>query len=962
MRFSCLSVALLLLTSLPTLHAQPNPSHAPGESATAAPKYAAPELSLSNNGLVIDAGAAGTFTLPVPGLRIGATDYSGEQPAFELKDGTLIAKYPSGAELQMTVANKDKTAAVSFTGVPAGAKAFVFQMHVPIRYSTGGKFVLGKKPPLAFPETKQAQIIGDGWAESFTLADPAGGGFRITTPGDYQQVQDNRLFNWPVFVHIYNYTFASQAGKNSFTFIFGPPDIATAAPLAVASEKSPRSGVIVDRYGQSKKKAYPWKVKNDEELKADIEKEKSAQTKGGPELDRYGGLAGSGEKYRLKTTGFFHVGKARDRQVLVTPQGNMFFQLGVCGIAITDDLTAVKGRENIYEWLPTANDEQFKTAWRNSRPDWGVFSFYVANWIRKYGRPFTLEEWSAQAIGRLRGWGFNSSGAFSQNSEAMKNLNFPTVAFLSLGADDGVKILPERIGTAELMDPFVPGTEEALDRKFAKGVAARANDPLLIGYFLGNEQHFETLPKKIPTYRASQVAAKGRLVQILHEKYRDIAKFNAAWKPAKPFESFELLNEEPLFARTEAGLADMQEFYKLYMDSYYSMVNRVFRKHDPNHLLIGSRLTPGTANNEVAVRAGGKYLDVVSVNYYTYPIEAGFLKQVHEWSGGRPIILSEWHYSSADQGLGAAKEVKDQKERGLGYRNYVEQSAALPFVVGSQWFIYGDQSITGRFFEGFNGEGTNTGLIDVVDRPYEELVNAAGETNHRIYDVVTGKVPAFAFQDRRFAGKGEGGGKKIVAIPKALPGLKFYASTTNWPGRPAEAIESSGLVVGTANAKLRGDFRLCWDETNLHFLIQVKDPTPQMNDKQAGQLWGADAIELFIGAQSLNQGGSIIFSDRQVLLGVGKEPKVHVADHPEESQEYKILVNKEVSGEGYVVQVSIPWKVLGIEPKPGAELLFDVAIDNSDDGYSRKQQLVWNGTAKNSGDRGAWGRARIVEN
>ncbi|MFA6287725.1 MAG: hypothetical protein WC661_10110 [Opitutaceae bacterium] len=44
------------------------------------------------------------------------------------------------------------------------------------------------------------------------------------------------------------------------------------------------------------------------------------------------------------------------------------------------------------------------------------------------------------------------------------------------------------------------------------------------------------------------------------------------------------------------------------------------------------------------------------------------------------------------------------------------------------------------------------------------------------------------------------------------------------------------------------------------------------------------------------------------------------------------------------------------------ELLFDVVIDNSDDGDFRLQQLVWSGTGKNSGDRGAWGRARLVEN
>lgn len=921
-------------------------------------KSAAPSLAATDKGVSISSDA-GKFTIPIPGLLMGEKDYQGEKAAVEQEGtDTLVARYPSGAELRMKVSDADKTVQYSFTGIPEGARGFTFLTPIPIAFNGGGRFGIGDKPLAEFPAEKGKQIVGDGWARSFTVISPAGDGFKLSLPGEYQQVQDNRFFGWPVFMHIANFLFKNQAGKTSFAFTFSGLD---SAPAAERPAEGASRNFLVDRYGQSARKDYPEKVKSDDELKADGVKqlEETAAFQPDPKLDTYGGLAGSGETYNLKKTGFFRTAKAGDRHVLVTPEGNAFFQLAVCGITNTDDYTTVRGREKVYEWIPP-QDDMYKGVWRPNTP--GAASFYIANWIRKFGKPYDKEEWVTQAVKRLKSWGFNSAGAFSGAPAAFDALNFPNVSFLPLAAGDGIAHLPDRVGAQSVIDPFVPGTEAALDKRFAEKVAPRAQDPLLIGYFLGNEQHFELLPKMVPAYKASKVAAKARLVEMLKEKYgNDITKFNAAWTPAKPFSDFEAIKEEPLFIRSQAGAADMKAFYELYLEAYFSMVERVFRKHDPNHLLIGSRLTPGTGNNEPAVRISSRYTDVNSINYYSYAIEEGFLKKFHQWSGGKPIIFSEWYYSATDRGLNGGKEVKNQTERAQGYRNYIERAAALPFVVGSQWFIYMDQSITGRFFEGLNGEGANTGLVDVTDRPYRELVEAAKTTNPRVYDIMFGKEKPFAYDDPRFNGKAEGG-TRVVSIPRALPGMKMDGTTTNWPGRPAEPIEASRIVQGPPNPDLRGDFRLCWDDENLYFLIQVKDPTPLKTNKEGDKLWGADGVELFIGEKDIDQPGSLIFSDRQILIGASETPKLHIVDHPEDAKLCQSLVVKDVTGDGYVLQAVFPWKALGITPKAGMELLFDVMIDNSDDGDFRKQQLAWNGTAKNSAARTGWGRAKLIEN
>ena len=117
--------------------------------------------------------------------------------------------------------------------------------------------------------------------------------------------------------------------------------------------------------------------------------------------------------------------------------------------------------------------------------------------------------------------------------------------------------------------------------------------------------------------------------------------------------TFDDLTDAGLPVTTGAAFADMARYTERFIDAYYKMVAHAFRKADSHHLLIGSRWQPGTANSESLVRIAGKYMDVVSVNYYAYAIDKGFLKRLYKWSGEKPFFLSEWHYTSpSDSGLG----------------------------------------------------------------------------------------------------------------------------------------------------------------------------------------------------------------------------------------------------------------------------------------------------------------------
>jgi hypothetical protein len=928
---------------------------------TALPLTAATPLTfaVSNKGMHIRAGELGELILPAPALTTSKDDHKGQSPAVTVENATtLLARYPSGSTLRISINNDEIT--YSYADMPPEAIALRFTTRLPINLNRGGRYVLGDKSG-EFPAAFSNQNIASATASQLDIIHPLGQGLHISTPESYHLLQDNRAWNWNIFAWIYVHNLSARRPSHQFSF-----------KVSLLADQNPVDAslrFLVDRFGQSARVDFPEKVRDERELLTDVDRQHEILgTYTGPELDAYGGILGSREKYGLKKTGYFHTARISQRpdvQVFVTPEGNAFFQLAVCSVTRNNDFTIVKGRERIYEWLPAKDDPVWLTAWYDGNPESGIFSFHIANWIRKYQHPFSQEEWTGQAVKRLRAWGFNSIGpysAFPRILPQLKELQFPTVGQLpTLDRKEGY-YLPDRLGAHYVMDPFAPGIEKALDELFAKTIALDAKNPLIIGYFQGNEQHFEHIPQVVLAYKASEVPAKAGLVASLRHKYNaDITAFNAAWDPPKSIATFDDIGDAQLFIRTDAAARDMREFLQLYLDSYYAMVRRVFKKHSPDHLLLGSRFTPRTANNEDVVRIAGKYNDVVSVNYYTYGIEKPFLRKIHEWSGGLPVILSEWFYSSTERGLGAHTEVANQEERALAYRNYVEQGASLGFVIGSQWFIYFDQVITGRHFEGFNGEAMNTGLVDVADRPYEQLVAAARTSNSRVYDIHFGNEPPFAWDDPRFSGQ-SGGESKVATIPRALPGLRFDTTTTNWPGRPAIQIGTDRLAIGTPNPDFNGDFRLCWDDEFLHMLIEVKDPTPNQNTRPPAKYWKGDCVELFIGSRNPDQGGSLQYSDRQILIGTGRDPGVHILNHPDDGHHCRVQVTRSVSADGYTVRAEIPWEVLGIQPRAEMEFLFDLALVNSDDGEVRLQQLVWNGTEHNAGDRGSWGRARLVVN
>lgn len=106
--------------------------------------------------------------------------------------------------------------------------------------------------------------------------------------------------------------------------------------------------------------------------------------------------------------------------------------------------------------------------------------------------------------------------------------------------------------------------------------------------------------------------------------------------------------------------------------------------------------------------------------------------------------------------------------------------------------------------------------------------------------------------------------------------------------------------------------------------------------------------------------------DRQVLLRAApphaKHANVYVPQG-DAAAGIKSAAVAHVDGKGYVLEAAIPLALLGLSaaPESGRTLRFDLGIDDSADGRIRLRQLMWNGSLRNSKDRGGWGRAVLVK-
>lgn len=711
----------------------------------------------------------------------------------------------------------------------------------------------------------------------------------------------------------------------------------------------------VDRYGQVASAHWPGKVTSDAQLRQD------AKTEGQfyaslprARTDQWGGEQNTRGSLRLTSTGYFHVENAKGRSVLVDPSGNQFFSTGLNVVSVGDTYTQVAGREGLYEQLPPVTGSPLSAGWMNGENQ--NYSFYVANQVRKYGT-WNRDDFWRRSTSRMKAMGFNTIGGFSDQRQNV--VRYPYVAHVDEVPDYWVN---------DIYDIYRPGLQAELDAAMVKQISHLRNDPYLVGYMFFNEINWAKLRTNVSDSLASDTSTKTAFVTMLRTRYRgDVAAFNAAWQTS--FASFDDLLGAQFSPATDAAVADTDAFAETYLDKFYAMFSGAIRRADPHHMVIGDRWFGRTMDDAKLRRqvstAAGKHLDALTYNYYAWDPSMERLAEMYRYSGGKPFIVTEFHFGEPSRGLTfAINMAKDEDEKGRLYRHYVEKMAASGMVVGAHWFEYLDQAATGRWFQGFNGEAGAIGMVDVTDRPYRTLVRHVARTNAAIYDVMNGKQKPYPFTFADW--QTERASDKVTSMPRAsTPPTIDGTLDASWPAGPTLSLGAGDLTDGVAQTGVSGDFRLAWDATNLYLHAAITDPTAMLNDNHGFNIWDGDALELFVGAKNVEQGGGIQVTDNQVIISGQPLDASGKAEYywynGRTSQPAITGVVKPAPG-GYTVEAAIPLKSLGIDPvNPPQQLRFDIGFDDGD-GNSRQRQFLWNGVEANAANREKWGRAWLVTN
>jgi agarase len=326
-----------------------------------------------------------------------------------------------------------------------------------------------------------------------------------------------------------------------------------------------------------------------------------------PGSDRFGGW----QQLTGTKSGFFHTQKIDGRWWLVTPDGNVFFSKGVDNVSYRPEAAS------------------------SPKP------------------PANPEEWATSAARQLRGWNFNTVGAWSAPELYQKGIAYTPVIDMAASVQRDLWL------KGGVVDYFSPQFRDAVERVAARACAPHASDPWLLGYFTDNELRW---------------GKDWRSKDSLLESYLRMPAGSAGLARASVF--VKALDHD-------ATEVDRLTFAGLVAAEYARVTTEAIHRHDPNHLVLGCRFAsyPGDA----VIVAVGLYFDMISLHSYaaTAPIDP--LQRITRLTG-KPTMVTEFSFKAMDSGLpntkGGGKPVATQSDRANGFTHYVEALAAVPGVVG----------------------------------------------------------------------------------------------------------------------------------------------------------------------------------------------------------------------------------------------------------------------------------------
>lgn len=412
----------------------------------------------------------------------------------------------------------------------------------------------------------------------------------------------------------------------------------------------------------------------------------------------------------FEATGFFRTRKYNGRWIMVDPEGHIHIDAAVVGVR------QGKGETNKAAFSEKFSDDR---------------------------------DWIVKTVDQLASFGFNGAGTWSDDdairlyNSISEDRKFSYCPFLSLMAGYGRELRVTRQLSGNIGYPnqcirvFDPGFEEYCDRYFSSVADRYKDDPNVLGYFSDNE-----LP-----------IGKGNL-----EGYLDLPEGDYGRAAAEKW------LEERGISREDITDAHRAEFAGYVAERYYSIVGRVLKKYDPDHMYLGSRLHGGAKFIKEVIQAAGRHCDVISINYYGFwEVREKDIASWEEWTD-RPFIITEFYTKAEDSGLtnvtGAGWKVHTQEDRGIHYENFIIGLLESRNCVGWSWFKYQDNDPTAKGVDPSN-LNSNKGCYDNRYEPYRDLVTRMAKVNSIRYSLME-QFAADKEDTYRWPEDSLGGGERLL--------------------------------------------------------------------------------------------------------------------------------------------------------------------------------------------------------
>ena len=473
----------------------------------------------------------------------------------------------------------------------------------------------------------------------------------------------------------------------------------------------------IDVYGQAIAASWPSKITSDSDLLTTAAEEQAWLADNPPvaALDQYGGSTIAG--WTGPATGYYYAAYHSGHWFMISPLGNPLFYLGLTSIG--DGPTDITGRESMFQLPPQTG--AFAAAYTTAQGVTRV-SFSIANQIIKYG-----SSWRATANTllhqRFPSWGFVGGGKFGTFPADLPSTPVLTHSDVPNAVPGGHP------------DAFDPNIVSELKTSFAAQMESSVSNPYIVGWSVGNEIDEIIQSSEVTAILALGPSSPAKMAfvnQALNVLYGgSVSKLAAAWKiPATTVADVDAATN----AQPPAG--DVESLRQFYAGTYYSILYKIVKSIDPNHVYFGIWILPSNDPDWALVAAN---CDVVGFDDFNPSGLTSDLLALFT-STNKPVMIGAWVAASDYAGARGFGWLADRvmalsdSAAGDAYTQLLASFAANPYMVGSMIFQYGDGPLTGTGAVSssalvIGGNDIAWGMVDLTDTPKYDLVNKVRAAN-----------------------------------------------------------------------------------------------------------------------------------------------------------------------------------------------------------------------------------------